>query len=62
MGRKAKARLQAGGRYTGTFDVLFRTVRTEGFSTLYRGFGAILVGGKFMLTKLGALNQHCVFL
>lgn len=45
MTRKAKARLQAGGRYTGTFDVLFRTVRTEGFSTLYRGFGAILVGG-----------------
>eukprot|EP00555_Chaetoceros_dichaeta_P011909 CAMPEP_0198253624 /NCGR_PEP_ID=MMETSP1447-20131203/4025_1 /TAXON_ID=420782 /ORGANISM="Chaetoceros dichaeta, Strain CCMP1751" /LENGTH=342 /DNA_ID=CAMNT_0043939365 /DNA_START=150 /DNA_END=1174 /DNA_ORIENTATION=- len=48
----AKARLQAPASngsifppYRGTTDVLVRTVKTEGISALYRGFGAILVGG-----------------
>lgn len=47
----AKARLQAqyGGSsvnyYRGPMDVLNRTFRTEGAMGLYRGFGAILVGG-----------------
>jgi len=53
----AKARLQANynqldssstskvPRYRGTVDVLVRTFRSEGLAGLYRGFGAILVGG-----------------
>jgi len=49
----AKARLQAPASniphqlspYRGTFDVLKRTVQHEGIRGLYRGFGAILVGG-----------------
>jgi hypothetical protein len=52
----AKARLQAvyastdgsintRSRYRGTLDVLTRTVRTEGIFGLYRGFGAVVVGG-----------------
>jgi hypothetical protein len=32
-------------RYRGTLDVLTRTFQTEGIAGLYRGFGAILVGG-----------------
>ena len=49
--RKAKARLQAqyGASltipYRGPIDALTRTFRTEGIRGLYRGFGAILVGG-----------------
>jgi len=31
--------------YKGTLDVLQRTLKSEGFFALYRGFGAILVGG-----------------
>ena len=48
---QAKARLQAqyGASlqtpYRGPMDVLTRTFRTEGVAGLYRGFGAILVGG-----------------
>ncbi len=47
---KAKARLQAPTSpsfkpYKHTLDVLIRTTRNEGFLTLYRGFGAIVVGG-----------------
>lgn len=44
---KAKARLQAPIKtpYKGTLDVLTRTYKTEGFLALYRGFGAIVVGG-----------------
>lgn len=49
----AKARLQAqpgcssNGRlpYTGPLDVLVRTARTEGIRGLYRGFGAVVIGG-----------------
>lgn len=49
----AKSRLQAqyaatsnqAPKYLGTKDVLIRTFRTEGIAGLYRGFGAILVGG-----------------
>jgi hypothetical protein len=43
----AKARLQAptGNIYKGTFDVLLQTSRAEGALALYRGFGAIVVGG-----------------
>lgn len=42
----AKARLQAPASvYKGPMDALWRTFRTEGVRGLYRGFGAILVGG-----------------
>lgn len=42
----AKARLQAPGSvYKGPIDALWRTFGTEGVRGLYRGFGAILVGG-----------------
>lgn len=46
----AKARLQSGeaariAQYKGPIDVLQKTARTEGLRGLYRGFGAILVGG-----------------
>jgi hypothetical protein len=43
----AKARLQAVGEhgYKGMFDVLKRTAQTEGIAGLYRGFGAVVVGG-----------------
>jgi hypothetical protein len=43
----AKARLQAVGEhgYKGPFDVLKRTAQTEGIAGLYRGFGAVIVGG-----------------
>lgn len=43
----AKARLQAPRQpaYKGTLDVLRRTSKAEGFTALYRGFGAIIVGG-----------------
>ena len=50
----AKARLQnvykpgsplQSNPYKGPIDVLLRTVRTEGIKGLYRGFGAVLVGG-----------------
>jgi Mitochondrial carrier protein len=44
-----KARLQAppGSTplYTGPFDALRRTARSEGIRGLYRGFGAVIVGG-----------------
>jgi hypothetical protein len=48
---QAKARLQAHYGtslqipYRGPIDVLTRTFRTEGITGLYRGFGAILLGG-----------------
>jgi hypothetical protein len=44
---QAKARLQAPIHppYLGVFDVLQRTTKIEGFTALYRGFGAIVVGG-----------------
>lgn len=49
----AKARLQAvysskteeKRHYKGTWDVLKKTIHTEGFRGLYRGFGAVLVMG-----------------
>jgi hypothetical protein len=44
----AKSRLQAIGHqhvYTGPFDVLRKTYRAEGVQGLYRGFGAVIVGG-----------------
>jgi hypothetical protein len=46
----AKARLQAPGeifanRYQGPIDVLVQTSRNEGIRGLYRGFGAVIVGG-----------------
>jgi hypothetical protein len=44
----AKARLQAIGtnnNYRGPIDVLWRTAKTEGLRGLYRGFGAVIVGG-----------------
>jgi len=43
----AKARLQApiDTPYKGVKDVLFRTMNNEGIIGLYRGFGAIVVGG-----------------
>lgn len=45
----AKARLQAVGSgasaYRGPWDVLVRTAQTEGLQGLYRGFGAVIVGG-----------------
>jgi hypothetical protein len=49
----AKARLQAvytesaspNRYYRGTLDVLRKTFRSEGISGLYRGFGAVIVGG-----------------
>ena len=45
----AKARLQAVGsshlNYRGPIDVLVRTGQTEGIRGLYRGFGAVIVGG-----------------
>lgn len=43
----AKARLQAvsAHNYTGPLDVLLRTARTEGIKGLYRGFGAVIIGG-----------------
>lgn len=43
----AKARLQAIGThgYRGPVDVLLRTAKTEGWKGLYRGFGAVIVGG-----------------
>lgn len=46
----SKARLQAPRSpdtppYRGPFDVLRRTARTEGIRGLYRGFGAVIVGG-----------------
>jgi len=45
----AKARLQApvsvNVRYRGPIDALYRTFRKEGIKGLYRGFGAIVVGG-----------------
>jgi Mitochondrial carrier protein len=31
--------------YKGPFDVIIRTLRTEGIRGLYRGFGVVLVGG-----------------
>lgn len=43
-----KARLQShvgGHSYSGVFDVLYRTARQEGIRGLYRGFGAVIVGG-----------------
>jgi len=46
-----KARLQAtlqvdsSTKYKGTFDVLRRTIQTDGILALYGGFGAIVVGG-----------------
>ncbi len=45
----AKARLQAptsiNPPYRGARDVIFRTFKSEGITSLYRGFGAVLVGG-----------------
>jgi len=43
----AKARLQVPNHppYFGLWDVLRRTTKVEGFTALYRGFGAIVVGG-----------------
>jgi len=45
----AKARIQyhepGAPPYKGTFDVLRRTSQTEGIKGLYRGFGAVIVGG-----------------
>eukprot|EP00977_Amphora_coffeiformis_P018315 scaffold6395_cov159-Amphora_coffeaeformis.AAC.4 len=43
----AKARLQAVSHhnYTGPVDVLYRTFQSEGIKGLYRGFGAVIVGG-----------------
>jgi hypothetical protein len=48
----AKARLQAPGSpggsnpvYGGPIDALVRTTRSEGIRGLYRGFGAVIVGG-----------------
>jgi len=43
----AKARLQAPRNvpYLGIVDVLRQTTKAEGFTALYRGFGAIVVGG-----------------
>lgn len=42
----AKARMQAlGTNYRGPIDVLWRTANTEGLRGLYRGFGAVIVGG-----------------
>jgi len=54
--------------YRGTLDVLIKTFRTEGIRGLYRGFGAILVGGtpgtvtylctyEFAKDHLGRLKQ-----
>jgi hypothetical protein len=45
----AKARIQASTttatHYKNTLDVLVRTTRNEGFLGLYRGFGAVVIGG-----------------
>jgi len=41
----AKARLQARSHYRGPSDVLRHTFEVEGFRGLYRGFGAVIVGG-----------------
>lgn len=45
----AKARMQAPSfhqiAYKNTLDVLWRTTQQEGFRSLYRGFGAVIVGG-----------------
>ena len=43
----AKARLQAisGTTYGGPLDVLVKTARNEGLTGLYRGFGAVVIGG-----------------
>ena len=45
----AKARIQyqepGAPQYKGTLDVLRRTSHTEGIRGLYRGFGAVLIGG-----------------
>jgi hypothetical protein len=43
----AKARIQASTtiQYKNTLDVLVRTTRNEGFLALYRGFGAVVLGG-----------------
>lgn len=45
----AKARIQASSttatHYKNTLDVLVRTTRNEGFLGLYRGFGAVVIGG-----------------
>ena len=45
-----KARLQApssssSSSYKGPWNVLTTTIRTEGISGLYRGFGAVVMGG-----------------
>ena len=43
---KAKARLQAAkSQYRGPLDVLLKTAQNEGFFSLYRGFGAVIIGG-----------------
>ena len=43
---KAKARLQVPkSQYRGPLDALLRTTQKEGFFSLYRGFGAVIVGG-----------------
>ena len=57
----AKARLQAppgsnGIAHTGPFDALVRTTRTEGTRGLYRGFGAVVVGG-----TPGAVLHLCTY-
>lgn len=41
----AKARLQVKSHYQGPLDVLRKTLETEGFGGLYRGFSAVIVGG-----------------
>jgi hypothetical protein len=41
-----KSRLQSGStRFSGTLDVFRKTISQEGLSALYRGIGAVIVGG-----------------
>jgi hypothetical protein len=43
---KIKARLQASNStYKGPMDTPIKTVATEGMAGLYRGFGAVILGG-----------------
>ena len=65
----SSTKIQTIPHYRGTFDVLSKTFQAEGVRGLYRGFGAILIGGTpgtatylctYEMAKhhLGSLKQH----
>jgi hypothetical protein len=53
-----KVRLQTQSQFSGPFDCLKKTLRTEGVSGLYRGMGSMLIGQQLTNITLFASYQN----